>query len=100
MRVVLKSEATACCGKFVDKKNNMGISNARAAGDLYGGSGVVAPAGTGWDPFCTMFCDWYVRWFAAPFRRMLMSPLQASPGGGGRGSWTSRAVPLPIFLRP
>ena len=72
--MVLDAEATACGGKFADKKNNLCAGNARAAGDLDGGPGVGAPAGPGRDPFLALFCDRYVRWHATPFRRGLLAP--------------------------
>ena len=74
MRLVLDAEATACGGGFADKKNNLCAGNAQDASDLDGGPGVGAPAGTGRDPFLAVFCDRYVRWLAAPFRRGQLAP--------------------------
>ena len=57
-----------------------------------------APAGPGRDPSLALFCDWYVRWLAAPFRRGLLAPI-AGPARQ-RGAWLPPVGPVaPCCIR-
>ena len=85
MWVVLDAEVTAGGGGFADDEIYPHASNARAAGNLDGGSGARAPVGPGRDPFLMLFYDRYIRWLAAPFWSEWLAPLRAPPDSAGRG---------------
>ena len=87
-----------CDGGFAEKKNNLRAGNARAAGDLDGGTGVGAPSGPVRDPFLALFCFRHVQWLAAPFQHGLLALTAPPPQrGGARYPLVEPVVPCSVW---